>query len=260
MNDIVLSTEKVTRSFGGLVAVDDISIAVHRGEIHGIIGPNGAGKSTLFNVIAGVMPPSSGTVHFEGNRIDRLRPHRRSWLGLGRTFQSAQSFESQSVGESLLSARTSRHRGFAGWFRTSRPADDLEVARDICGFVGLTEQFDDRPHELTNLQRQKLAIGMALATECTTLLLDEPSGGLIESEVNELVDFIGRVRASGVTVVVIDHKMRMMMALCDRITVMATGRQIGVGTPQEIAAHEEVIDAYLGRPRDTTNSDEDGSR
>jgi branched-chain amino acid transport system ATP-binding protein len=233
---------------------------VARGEIFGIIGPNGAGKSTLFNVIAGVVPPTSGAVMFEGRRVDRLRPHQRSWLGLGRTFQAAQAFATHTVCESLLSARTSRHRGVSGWLRSSRPSDDLEVVRDVAAFVGLSERLDQRPHELTNLERQKLAIGMALATECTTLLLDEPSGGLIEAEVTELVDFIGRVRASGVTLVVIDHKMRMMMGLCDRIMVMATGRMIAMGTPEEIAAHEEVIDTYLGRPKDGVPFGEDVRR
>jgi len=127
----------------------------------------------------------------------------------------------------------------------------VEIAREIAEFVDLGEVLEKRPSQLTNLEQQRLAIGMALATECNVLLLDEPSGGLIESEAADLVDFIRKVRDSGVTVVVIDHKMRLMMDLCDRIMVMASGRVITVGVPEEIAAHEEVIDVYLGRPATT---------
>ena len=218
------------------------------GEIFGVIGPNGAGKSTLFNAIAGVVLPSSGTVTFNGSRVERFKPHRRNWLGIGRTFQSAQSFPSQRVFECLLNARIARHRGLRGWFRPQRPVDDAEIIRDLLGFSGLKDVQDRLPSELTNLQQQKLAIAMALATDCMILLLDEPSGGLIESEVLELQVFIRNIRDMGTTIVVIDHKMRLMMELCDRIMVMATGKQIAVGTPAEIAAHEEVLDVYLGRP------------
>ncbi|MEU1592873.1 ABC transporter ATP-binding protein [Streptomyces sp. NPDC005708] len=252
MTDVVLRTDGLSRHFGGLVALDAVSLEVDRGEIYGVIGPNGAGKSTLFNAIAGVVTPSSGTVTFEGRRIDRLPPHRRSWLGLGRTFQASQSFPTHTVMESLLSARSSLHRGVRGWLRSSAPRDDMEIARVIAGFVDLGTALDKRPAQLTNLEQRRLAIGMALATECSVLLLDEPSGGLIESEVSELVEFIRKVRDSGVTAVVIDHKMRLMMQLCDRIMVMASGRVIAVGAPEEIAAHEEVIDVYLGRPTPAT--------
>ena len=251
MDDVVLSSTGLTRTFGGLVAVDDVTFEVRRGEIFGVIGPNGAGKSTLFNAIAGVVPPSAGQVSMNGRRIDRLPTHKRSWLGLGRTFQAAQSFPTQTVMESLLSARTARRRGISGWLRSASPRDDVEVAQDIAAFVGLAPVAQKRPAELTNLEQQKLAIAMSLATECSVLLLDEPSSGLIESEVSELMTFIRKIRDSGITLVVIDHKMRLMMQICDRIMVMASGRQITVGTPAEIAAHEDVIDVYLGRPSAT---------
>lgn len=251
MSTPILSTEGLSRQFVGLLAVDEISMAVDHGEIYGVIGPNGAGKSTLFNVIAGVIPPSAGSVMFQGRRIDRLPPHRRNWLGLARTFQAAQAFSSQSVLESMVTATASRRRGMAGWLGPAHRREDVKQATEVATFVGLEDSLGLVPAELSNLQQQILGIGLALATDCEVLLLDEPSGGLIESEVNHLVALIRRIRDRGITVVVIDHKMRMMMQLCDRILVMANGRQIALGTPEEIAAHEEVINSYLGRPRST---------
>lgn len=248
MSEFLLSGAQVTRSFGGLVAVDQVTFDVARHEIFGIVGPNGAGKSTLFNVIAGVMPPTSGRIEAFGRRIDQLPAHKRCWLGLGRTFQAAQLFPTHTVESGLLSASAAGHRGIAGWLRPEQSEAGHSAVAELLPFLGLSDAHALRPSELTNLQQQKLAIGMALATGAQLLLLDEPSGGLIEVEVFELLSFIRKIRERGITVVVIDHKMRLMMELCDRIMVMSAGKEIALGTPAEISSNETVQDAYLGRP------------
>jgi ABC-type branched-subunit amino acid transport system ATPase component len=248
MTGCVLSTDQIGRSFGGLTAVDQISFDVKENEVFGIVGPNGAGKSTLFNLIAGVLPPSSGRITAFGRRIDRLSAHRRCWLGIARTFQAAQLFATHTVEQSLLSAASAQHRGLCGWLRSAHLDADRTAIQELIGFIGLEALRNKKPSELTNLQQQKLAIGMALATGGRLLLLDEPSGGLIETEVLELMAFIRQIRDSGATVVVIDHKMRLMMELCDRIMVMSAGKKIALGVPKDIASDESVQDAYLGRP------------
>ncbi len=246
MSQSILSGAQITRSFGGLLAVDQITFDVAPHEIFGIVGPNGAGKSTLFNVIAGVMPPTSGRIEAFGRRIDQLPAHKRCWLGLGRTFQAAQLFSTHTVESGLLSANAAGHRGFAGWLRPERSEAGRAAVATMLPFLGLTEARNLRPSELTNLQQQKLAIGMTLATGAQLLLLDEPSGGLIEAEVFELLSFIRKIRDRGITVVVIDHKMRLMMEVCDRIMVMSAGKEIALGTPAEISSNKDVQDAYLG--------------
>jgi branched-chain amino acid transport system ATP-binding protein len=168
-------------------------------------------------------------------------------LGLGRTYQSAQLFDTHTVTNSLLSARGAARRGIAGWLRTPGSAEDRHAISDLLELLELTEVAHALPSELTNLQQQKLAIGMALATGSRLLLLDEPSGGLIETEVKQLGAFIHRLRDAGKTIVVIDHKMRLMMRLCDRIMVMTAGEELTVGTPNAIAADPNVQGAYLGR-------------
>ncbi|UUZ62640.1 ATP-binding cassette domain-containing protein [Polaromonas sp. P1-6] len=230
------------------MAVDRITFDVQEHEVFGIVGPNGAGKSTLFNLIAGVIPPSSGRIEAFGQRIDHLSAHKRCWLGVGRTFQAAQLFPTHTVETGLLSAGAAGHRGFTGWLRPEQSGTDLATVGEMMRFIGLAGAHDLLPSQLTNLQQQKLAIGMALATGARLLLLDEPSGGLIEAEVFELLAFIRQIRDRGITVVVIDHKMRLMMELCDRIMVMSAGQEIALGTPKEITANERVQDAYLGRP------------
>lgn len=252
LDTVVLETSGLSRHFGGLIAVDSVDLAVHRGEIFGIIGPNGAGKSTLFNLVAGVVPPSAGTVTLLGTRVDKMRIHQRCDLGLGRTFQEAQAFESHTVLDCLLSAGAARNKGLSGWIGRVDDAGSLDRATELLDRLGLTDRAAFHPDELTNLEQQKLAIGMAVATGCEVLLLDEPSGGLIEAEVTEIADFIVSLRERGLTVVVIDHKMRLMMALCDRIMVMAEGAVVTVGTPREVREHEDVINVYLGRPKTKT--------
>lgn len=248
MTECVLSADQVSRSFGGLVAVDRITFEVKKNEVFGIVGPNGAGKSTLFNLIAGVFPPSLGRIKAFGQRIDHLPTHKRCWLGVGRTFQAAQLFATHTVEEGLLSAGSAGHRGICGWLRRTNADTDRAAMHDLIRFIGLEGAHDAMPSELTNLQQQKLAIGMALMTSSKLLLLDEPSGGLIEAEVFELMAFIRKIRDRGTTVIVIDHKMRLMMELCDRIMVMSAGQEIALGAPKDIAANERVQEAYLGRP------------
>lgn len=248
MKEWILSTENLSRSFGGLAAVDQVTFRVKRHEVFGIVGPNGAGKSTLFNLIAGVLPPSHGTIEAFGQRIDRLPTQKRCWMGIGRTFQASQMFPTHTIGESLLSAGSAKHRGISGWLRPVDLDSDREEMRALLPFIGLEGMEDALPSELTNLQQQKLAIGMALMTGPELLLLDEPSGGLIEAEVLELLAFIRRIRDRGITIVVIDHKMRLMMALSDRIMVMSAGKMIALDTPKNIANDITVQNAYLGRP------------
>jgi len=248
----ILSVQSLTKKFGGLVAVNDITLSIQEGEIYGIVGPNGAGKTTLFNLIAGNIKPSGGTIEAFGLRVDRLLAHKRSWLGLGRTFHSAQLFHTHTVTASLLSARTAGRRGVKGWLATGRSAADLQATAELLEFLGLAHTAHRLPSELTNLEQQQLAIGMAMATGAKLLLLDEPSGGLIDNEVLDLMAFIGRIRDRGITIVMIDHKMRLMMQLCDRIMVMTTGTQLAEGSPQEIATDERVQDAYLGRVKRPT--------
>lgn len=249
MSNEVLSTRAVTRRFGGLVAVDAISIDVNPNEIYGIVGPNGAGKSTLFNLIAGVLPPSSGRIEALGQRIDKMPPYRRTWLGIGRTFQTTQAFPTMGVEEALLSSISGGHHGIAGWLRSAHRAVDRERARQIMQVVGLTDKETVPPSGLTTLELQRLGIGLALATGAQLLLLDEPSGGLVISEVSELSELIQAIRGTGITVVVIDHKMRLMMQLCDRIMVMSAGKQIALGTPKAVAMDTAVQEAYLGKPK-----------
>jgi branched-chain amino acid transport system ATP-binding protein len=243
----VLETRHLRREFGGLTAVSDVTMSVDEGEIYGIVGPNGAGKTTLFNLVAGTIRPTSGQLTLFGTRADRLPMHRRSWLGLGRTFQAAQLFGTHTVAQGLRTARGSARRGMGGWLAPRDTDEDRRALAELLELTGLTDVADSLPSGLTNVQQQQLAIGMAVATGARLLLLDEPSGGLIESEVGQLLDFIKGLRDRGHTIVVIDHKMRLMMHLCDRIMVMTAGEELAVGTPHEIASNPEVQDAYLGR-------------
>jgi len=233
--DTVLEVEGLGHSFGGVRAVDDISFAVRRGEIFGVIGPNGAGKSTLFSLIAGSTRAREGSVTILGHRADRLTPSRRSRPGPARTFQSSQVFTDSTVGGNLDIARVAHHR------RTG-PERREEVAR----LIGLEHALAKPAALLSVYEQQRLAIGMALMSAPDVLLLDEPSGGLVEQEVMDLLHLLRRINAEGVTLVVIDHKMRLMTRLCDRILAMASGAHLCLGTPDEVVADAGVRTAYLG--------------
>lgn len=246
MTPALLEIQSLSKSFGGLQAVSDISINVEAGDIHGVIGPNGAGKSTLFNMVAGLITPSSGTVRFLQRDITALAAYKKCRLGIGRTFQAAQSFAHHTVLENLMAAYFGPAPSLKAWFASKAPDEDLQAIGELLRLIGLDRLEHAYPRNLNNLQLQKLSIGMALVNRPNLLLLDEPSGGLVESEVLELERFLRDINAKGVTIVMIDHKMSLVMSLCRNITVIAAGRFVAHGTPDDILNNTLVKEVYLG--------------
>jgi branched-chain amino acid transport system ATP-binding protein len=239
----VLRIANVAKSFGGLRAIEDVSFDVPRGQFFGIIGANGAGKTTLLNLITGYMPPSSGTIEFEGEPIHGLPPYRIAHRGIGRTFQITQPFAEMSVLDNVMTgALFSRHGA-----RRS-----LKEARAMCDeplhLVGLTAQADLPAGALTLGGKKKLELARVLATEPKLLLLDEVMGGLTRGEIEDLMVVLQRIHAAGTTVVMIEHLVHVILDLCDHVFVLNFGRELFRGTPQEVVSNPEVIEAYLGKP------------
>lgn len=233
----ILNVTDMTKDFGGLRAVDNLSLTIESGDILGLIGPNGAGKSTAFNCIAGVFAPTSGTIVFSGETINGKKPWNLCKSGLARTFQIVKPFASKSVlyNVTVGSFISTSHRGKA-------EARALEVLEEL----NFADKKDVRAGNLTIADRKRLEIARALATGPKLLLLDEVMAGLRPSEVDEMVEIIKHLRDSGITIFVIEHIMRAIMALSDRIVVIQFGRKIAEGTPDQIASDENVIKAYLG--------------
>jgi branched-chain amino acid transport system ATP-binding protein len=232
-----LAVRGVTKRFGGLVAVNDASLDVAEGSITGLIGPNGAGKTTLFAVIAGFEKPTAGLVLLEGEDITGRRPHDLARLGLARTFQIVQPFAGLSVRENIAVGAFLRER--------RRPAA-LAVAEEVAMRVGLADQLDKPAAALTVAGRKRLEVARALATRPKLLLLDEVLAGLNPSEVRDIVPVVRAIRDSGITVLMIEHVMQAVMNLCERVHVLAQGRIICSGTPAEVVAAPQVVEAYLG--------------
>jgi branched-chain amino acid transport system ATP-binding protein len=227
----------MTKYFGGLRAVDNLSLSIEKGQILGLIGPNGAGKSTAFNCIAGVFAPTSGTVIFAGDKINSKKPWDLCKRGLARTFQIVKPFASKSVLYNVT---------VGGFIATNNRRVAEEKALQVLEELNFADKKDVRAGNLTIADRKRLEIARALATDPQLLLLDEVMAGLRPSEVDEMVAIIKHLRDSGITIFVIEHIMRAIMALSDRIVVIQFGKKIAEGTPDQIASDENVIKAYLG--------------
>ena len=233
----ILELQKVRKYFGGIKAVESFSLDVGEGDIVGLIGPNGAGKSTLFNCVAGVFPPTAGDILFLGEKINGQKPWDLCHKGLARTFQIVKPFASRSVLYNVM----------VGAFATTDKRSEAEKrAREVLQHLHMDDKKEQRAGNLTIADRKRLEIARALATRPKMLLLDEVMAGLRPTEVDEMVAIIKRLREGGMTIFVIEHIMRAIMALSDRIAVLHFGTKIAEGTPQEIARDERVIKAYLG--------------
>ena len=239
----VLQAQGVCKNYGGLRAVADVSFGVTGGEILGIAGPNGAGKTTLFDVITGHTRATSGDVLLGGRSIARAPVHTRARLGLARTFQQPTVARSLTVAENMLLAASFRHRA-AGDGGDARPAH--EIAQEFLEFTGLAGQAGQLSGLLGVYDCKRLMLGTALATNAVALLLDEPFGGLTPAEIDDTIGLIGRVRDRGVAVVCIEHVMRALTSLADRVLVMHHGAVLFTGTPAQMLADDKVIEVYLG--------------
>ena len=233
----LLQVNDVSKIFGGLVAVSNVTFSANKGEILGLIGPNGAGKTTMFNVVNGFYPPTKGEVLLKGQRISHLQPYQICKLGIGRTFQVVRPLRRMSVLDNVIAS---------AFLRAKNKKEAEEIALDTLRFTGLYEDRNFLSKGLPLGKRKKLEITRALATRPEMLLLDESFAGLNPSEQNELIDIIRQIRAKGITIMVIEHHMKVIMALSDRIVVLNYGQKIAEGTPKEISSNPLVIEAYLG--------------
>ncbi len=248
----LLEIRKVSKYFGGLEALSNVDMTVNEGEIRGLIGPNGAGKTTLFNVLSGVYLPEAGDIFFERKNIVGLTPDKVAALGLVRTFQANVLFREFDVLKNVLvGCHLHAHESFWGQMLSTRATlgseeSNRREAIEIIEFLGLSQYLGERAASLPHGYQRKLGIAIALAVKPKLLMLDEPATGMNAEESMELTSLLGKIRDSGVSILLIEHNMKFVMNLCDKITVLNFGKRIAESTPAEVSKDKAVIEAYLG--------------
>jgi len=236
----MLEGQGVTKYFGGLAAVSNVDFHIDQGEIAGLIGPNGAGKTTLFNLISGAFPISSGEIRFKGQKLNNLKPHQICKMGVSRTFQETKVFANMAVIQNVL---------VGAFFGTPTSVSGAEAAREasqVLEFVGLSAMSAVPVKDLTLVNQKRVEVARALATKPELLLLDELMAGLNSTEVSEAMELVNKIRDSGITIFMVEHVMKAIMGICERIMVFHHGEKIAEGTCNEISCNKTVIDIYLG--------------